>query len=176
MLRQIDMLTDNGYLVDLKVAIVPYDLSLLGAYSRYEKPKAKGGYGRFVHDKPLQNAYQSQTVTVEAIQRQGKVSSIEVYSREGLIYKGNYRTADLKHIIITEQRRRFTSEEETKLKNRWREVGQMMLDRGADEREFLRIEKQLTARITECIDEGYPKENVQLLTDIKNDFCRQFQK
>jgi len=173
-LRQVDMLTSNGYLVDLKVAIVPYDLSLLGAYSRYEKPKAKGGYGRFVHNKPLRNCYQSQTVTVEAIQRQGKVSSIEIYSREGLIYKGDYRTTDLKHIIIAEQQRRFTSEEETKLKNRWREVGQMMLDRGAEIREFLRLEKQLNDRITECIDESYPTENIQLLIDIKNNFSQQF--
>jgi predicted ABC-type ATPase len=173
-LQQIDMLAGNGYYVGLKMAIVPYDLSLLGAYSRYEKPKAKGGYGRFVHDKPLRDSYQNQAVTVEAIKRQGKVNSIEIYSREGIIFKDDYRQADLNKMITAEQCRQFTLEEAAKLKNRWREVGQMMIDRGANEREFLRIEKQLTDRLTECINKGYPEENIQLLTNIKNDFSKQF--
>ena len=174
LLRQIDMLVNNGYDVRLAVFAVPYDLSLLGVYSRYERPKAEGRYGRFVHDKPLRDSYKNQTLTVEALQRQGKLSSIEIYSREGLVFKGDYRTSDLEKVIFAEQRRRFTSEEEAKLQKRWLEVGQMMLKREAEVREFLRIEKQLTARIEECISEECPNENVRLLTEIKNDFCKIF--
>ena len=172
LLNQIDMLTTKGYDVRLAVFAVPYDLSLLGVYSRYERPKTKGDYGRFVHDKPLRDSYLNQTVTVEAIKQQGKVTGIEIYSREGIVFKGDYRTSDLTSVIFAEQRRRFTSEEETKLKKRWQEVAQMMTERSAEEREFLRIEKQMTARIAECINEGCPKENIELLTEIKNDFCQ----
>ena len=174
LLSHVDILTRIGYEVELKVLAIPYDISMLSTYFRYEQPKANGDYGRFVHDKPMRDCYQNQTVTIEALQQQGKLNSIEVYSREGNIFAGDYRTVDLKNIITAEQRRNFTSEEAKMLKSQWLDVCQMMLDRNAEEREFLRIENQMSSRIKECFNEKYPENNYMLLIDVKNDFSRHF--
>ncbi|MDR2406646.1 MAG: zeta toxin family protein [Bacteroidales bacterium] len=176
LLSRIDMLNTAGYSVRAKMFVVSYDLTFLGVCSRYERSKKELGFGRFVHEEPLKKSLDNQIKTVVALQQQGKLDAMELRSRDSLIFSGNYRTADIAGVMKAEQTRKFSSEEVLMLKNKWANVCQMMIERGAHKREFERISRQMQARISVCLKEQYPAFNVNHLINIKNDFNRTFQK
>jgi hypothetical protein len=170
LLDQANALKIAGYLVDVKIFVVLYDLFFMGTYMRYERAKKDFGFGRFVYDAPLKESYENQIKTVEALKRQGTVDNLELYTRDKLLFSGDYKTADLVGIMKTEQCRKFTDVEVAQLKGEWKEIRQLMTERGAHEREFLRIDKQMKERISSCLKEQYQQENINLLINIKKRF------
>lgn len=172
LLSRIEMLNTSGYAVNANVIVVPYDLSYLGVHSRYERAKKDSGFGRFVPEGFLKESYRNQIKTVVALQQQGKLNTMELRSRDGIIFSGDYKIANIAEIMKAEQYREFSPEEVLRLKTKWVDICQMMIERGAHVREFERINKQMQSRISTCVEEQYPASNINLLISIRNEFNR----
>ncbi|MDR0575524.1 MAG: zeta toxin family protein [Tannerella sp.] len=175
LLARIEALDASGYSIHAKVIVVPYDLTCLGVHSRYERAKRESGFGRFVPESFLKKSYENQITTAVALQKQGKLDTMELRSRDSVVFSGDYKIANIAGLMKAEQCREFTAEEISKLKNRWADVAQMMIERGAHPREFTRISQQMQTRISTCLKEQYPKENINTLINVRNEFNQTFQ-
>ena len=81
--KLVQELTEAGYEVEVVALCVPPEISWAGVQARYEKQKSQLGYGRTVpralHDAAAHGMVQS----LEALRKQGLVSSIQVVNRDG---------------------------------------------------------------------------------------------
>jgi ABC-type oligopeptide transport system ATPase subunit len=171
----VERFSNAGYEVQIRTIVVSYEKSLLGCYSRYEKPKIGGnGYGRFVPDQTLSAAYTGMPDTLQALKEQGICSGIHLYSREKVLFEGDYRRTDIVGIVNRERLRAYTPEEVDFLRKGWTGVGEMMSARSARKEEFAEISGRMESRIKSMMNEGTAKENVQTMIDIHRDFKRQF--
>ncbi|MDR0737906.1 MAG: zeta toxin family protein [Prevotellaceae bacterium] len=168
--RTAGQLALGGYVVYVKIFVVSYDKSLLGCYERYERMKAERGNGRFVHDHSLKAAYNQMPATVEKLKEQGHCACIHLYTRTGVLFEDNYKTANLSEIIIRERNRRYTREEIKELKAGWNYVAKQMYIRHAGKEEFAEVSMRMDDRIRELEKEQTQEETLQLLIDIKRDF------
>ena len=158
--------TKIGYHVHVKAMTVSYDKLLLGTHSRYEIKKYEKGYGRFSLPYSLDDAYFSFLNVVESIRKQGLVKSIEVFSRQEMLFCGAYADAPLIEIIQAERIRAYNQQERSEVFDSWVEVLDLMSKRKASEREF----QYLALRLEFCIQlmkkEKYALENIQIINNI----------
>ena len=164
------LLHEGGYDVQAKIFVVNYDKSLLGSYERYEDLKAERGFGRFVHEHALNAAYEGMPKTLQRLQAEQHCSCIHLYTRTGVLFEGDYRTANLLEMVEQERRREFTQEEVTFLTERWKIVANKMFQRGAEKNEFMEVRARMDNRIQSMIKEGYPQKNIDVMTNIHHDF------
>lgn len=169
----VERLKAAGYDVQVKVFVVSYDKSLLGCYARYERQKLEDGAGRFVPDHILKDAYVGMPETLQALKEQDICSCIQLYTREEVLFEGDYRQTDIVALVQQERCRAYTSEEIRFLRNGWNDVGEKMLARGAGKEEFAEISDRMERHIGAMIKEGVAKENVHVMIDMHRDFNRQ---
>ena len=169
----VERLSCAGYDIQIKAFVVSYDKSLVGSYHRYECMKAESGAGRFVHDNALKAAYNGMPETLRALQIQNKCSSIHLYTREGVLFNGDYRQADIVRMVRQERIREYRPDEIKKLKDDWREVGSMMLKRNAGHKEYIEISARMKERIKTMSVEGAPGKNIETMCDIYRNFNNQ---
>jgi hypothetical protein len=100
-------------------------------------------FDRFVHDHSLKAAYNQMPVTVEKLKAQGHCSCIHLYTRTGVLFEGDYRTADLSGIIARERNRPYTHEEIEEFRAGWRSVAKQMHLRHAGKEEFAEIFRRM---------------------------------
>ena len=160
----------SGYHVHVKAMAVSYDKSLLGTHSRYEIKKAEKGFGRFSMPYSLDGAYNNFPDIVESIKKQGLVKSIEIYSRQELLFKGTYANASLKEIIQAERIRKYLPQERSELLDAWYEVWQLMKNRYASRKEFSYLLERLKFCIQLMSYEKYPEENIDIISNIYRQF------
>ena len=156
----------SGFQVHVKAMAVPYDKLLLGTHTRYEIKKAEKGYGRFSMPYSLDDAYHHFPYVVENIKKQKLVKSIEIYSRQELLFNGAYTNVPLMDIIQTERIRAYRPQERLEMIDGWNEVWELMKKREANVKEF----HYVCARLESCIqlmkDEKYPEENIHIISTI----------
>ena len=78
-------LADAGYEVEVVALCVPLETSWAGVQERYEKQKRANGYGRSVPKTIHDAAANGMVTSLEALRKQGLVTSIQVVDREGNI-------------------------------------------------------------------------------------------
>ena len=156
----------SGYQVHIKVMAVPYDKLLLGTHSRYEIKKAEKGFGRFSLPYSLDDAYHNFPDVVENIKMQGLVKSIEIYSRQELLFNGAYVNVPLMEVIQAERTRAYLPQERTEVLDSWNEVWQLMKKRAANIKEFQYVISRLEFCIQLMKEEKYPEENIRLINNI----------
>ena len=160
----------SGYQVYVKVMAVPYDKLLLGTHSRYEIKKDKKGFGRFSMPYSLDDAYYHFPDVVENIKMQGLVKSIEIYSRQELLFNEAYINAPLMEIIRTERTRTYQPQECTEVLDSWNEVWQLMKKRATNIKEFHYVASRLEFCIQLMTDEKYPEENIHIISNIHQQY------
>jgi predicted ABC-type ATPase len=170
----VNRLTAGGYNVRAEIFVVCYDKSLLGCYKRYEMMKARGGFGRFVHDHALKAAYNGMPETLQRLQQEKKCSSIRLYTREQVLFQGDYRTTDIIDIVQQERRREFTLDEIKFLQSGWKDVGEKMTARKANPEEFQEVLRRLKERANSMIKAKYPITNSDAIINISSDFSKSF--
>jgi len=162
----VEKLSNAGYDVQAKIFVVSYDKSLLGAYMRYEKLKAERGAGRFVYDNALKAAYNGMPETIQALKEQGKCSCIHLYTREGVLFDGDYRQTDILSILKKERCREYTPNEIQFVQEGWKRVDEYMKSRGASKEEYKEIARRMADRIDIMVDEGVASRNIRTMNDI----------
>ena len=161
-----DNLSLAGYDVHIKGMVVSYDKILLGSYKRYEINKAGTGYGRFVLSYSIDGAYKKFPDTIVALQKQGKVKSIELHSRSEPIFTGDYHTAQFNEIIYNEYVKQYTIDDEYFVTDGWADVIRLMKNRNASRREFCFLSDRLEFCIQLMKEEKYPEKNIQIINNI----------
>ena len=162
----VEKISNRGYDVLAKIFVVSYDKSMLGTYARYEKVKAERNEGRFVFEHSLNAAYNGMPETLQALKEQGKCSCINLYTREGPLFEGDYRTIDIVDIVKKERCREYTPEEIKFLQDGWEKVSEKMFVRGAKKEEYEEIAGRMANRLDAMINEGVAKKNIQTMNDI----------
>jgi UDP-N-acetylglucosamine kinase len=160
----------SGYQVHIKAMAVPYDKLLLGTYSRYEIKKAEKGFGRFSMPYSLDDAYRNFPNVVENIKIQGLVKSIELYSRQEMLFNSIYANAPLKDIIQTERVRVNRPQEISEMLDSWNVVRQLMKKRWANIKEFHDVISRLEFCTQLMKEENYPEENIHIIIGILQQF------
>ena len=171
-----EKLNDIGYDIQAKILIVSYEKSLLGAYARYEYGKTERGAGRFVPDHVLNASYTALPEALQALKEQNICSCVHLYTREGVLFEGDYRSTDIVALVKQERCREFTQNEIKFLTDGWKEVGDQMIARGASSDEFAEIIDRMGNRIKMMKIEGVDSNNIDTMTNIQRDFKKQFAK
>ena len=161
-----DNLSYEGYDVHIKGMVVSYDKILLGSYKRYEKNKAGTGYGRFALPYSIDSAYKIFPDTIVALQKQGKVKSIELHSRSEPLFIGEYHTAQFGEIIYKERVKKYTIDDEYFVTDGWADVIRLMKNRNATWREYNSLLERLEYCFQLMKDEKYPEENIHIISKI----------
>ena len=161
-----DNLSQVGYHVHIKGMVVSYDKILLGSHKRYEINKAGTGYGRFVLPYSIDGAYKNFPDTIIALQKQGKVKSIELHSRSEPIFTGEYHTAQFDEIIYNERIKKHAIDDEYFVTDDWANVIRLMKNRNASRREFIYLLDRLEFCIQLMKDEKYPADNIHIISNI----------
>jgi predicted ABC-type ATPase len=128
------------YNVSLQVLVVKPEISQVATYLRYEKKKEVSGYGRYVIPKYHDDSFNNISQALQAIKEQGLVGKIELYTRERLLFQGDYRKEDVAAIVNAEYKRPLTPEETKYIKDSWDEVRQLMFKRGCQRNEINEID------------------------------------
>jgi deoxyadenosine/deoxycytidine kinase len=168
--EMVEKLIKLDYEVMAKIFVVSYDKSLLGIYDRYETLKGERGSGRFVFDQALKTACSCLPKTLKALKKQGHCSSIHLYTREGVLFNGNYKDTDIVAIVKSELCREYSQEEINFLQNGWQDVKAKMLTRKANKDEYIEIANRMLDRINQMIANKVSAKNIDTMNDIYNNW------
>jgi predicted kinase len=86
-------LIDAGYEIEIVALCVDPDTSFQSVNERYEKEKAANGSGRFVPKEVHDAAVTGMVQSVQALEKQGLVSSIQVVTRDGDVLHESHPSA-----------------------------------------------------------------------------------
>ena len=124
--KKVEKIINAGYDVQARIVVSSYDKSMLGGYARYEDRKEKSGTGRFIHEDRLNDGYNALPDSLQTFKEQNVFSSIQLHTREGVLFDGDYRNTDIVAIVKQERCREYTPVEVKFLSDGWEKVGNQM--------------------------------------------------
>ena len=167
-------LKSAGYQVEVRAMAVDRQTSDAGVYLRYERDKVQSGWGRWVPEKPREEADEGLPRSVEALEKSGTVDRFRVYKRgqhhadqvcvhDSAISRDN--DASVADAIRAERQRQRTPEEKAILVSQWDETSMLMKKRNANPNEPDVVRARQLARAARRDFEKSPKASNPSLSD-----------
>jgi len=160
-LEMIENYKEKGYKVHVMALAVSREDSMRGIVSRYVQQKEEnGGYGRWVPPEFHDEAYKNLPETLRAVEKQGLIESMAVYTRDGKELYSNARVdgiytkpphaRDAAAAVEKERARLRTKEERQAITDGQKKIEQKMKNCGADAKEIAQTKSIMRGTFKAC--------------------------